>query len=36
MEEETTISNFIKKIEQYINGEINEVVLYNFVTDLYD
>ena len=36
MEEETTSSNFIKKIEQYINGEINEVDLYNFVTDLYD
>lgn len=36
MEEETTSFNFIKKIEQYINGETNEVNLYKFVTDLYD
>jgi len=30
MKEETTSFNFIKKIEQYIDGEINEVNLYNF------
>jgi len=36
MKEETTSFNFIKKIEQYIDGEINEVNLYNFITHQYD